>query len=122
MTVAPTVAEPVQQTMPPTVCPKLRLMREMIAAEEAAKVQDDRAQRKAAAIEKWHLTPAESGHAAFFQFGVDLRGAGLSMAEIEDVLRLEAGNARHPAERRQEIKSIMRTLRGRPTRLVLSWC
>ena len=69
--------------MPPTVCPKLRLMREMIAAEEAAKVQDDRAQRKAAAIEKWHLTPAESGHAAFFQLGVDLRGAGLSMAEIE---------------------------------------
>ena len=55
-TVTPTVAEPVQQPMPPTVCPKLRLMREMIAAEEAAKIQNDRAQRQAAAIEKWHLT------------------------------------------------------------------
>ena len=53
-TVTPTVAEPVQQPMPPTVCPKLRQMREMIAAEEAAKVQDDRAQRQAAAIQKWH--------------------------------------------------------------------
>ena len=53
---APTVvAEPVQQPMPPTDCPKLRQMREMIAAEEAAKVQDDRAQRQAAAIEKWHV-------------------------------------------------------------------
>ena len=30
-TVTPTVAEPVQQPMPPTVCPKLRRMREMIA-------------------------------------------------------------------------------------------
>ncbi len=48
---------------------------------------------------------------AFFQLAVDLRGAGLSMAEIEDALRLEAGNARHPTERRREIKSIMRTLR-----------
>ena len=93
-TVTPTVAEPVQQTMPPTVCPKLRLMREMIAAEEAAKVQDDRAQRQAAAIEKWHLTPAESGHAAFFQLGVDLRGAGLSMAEIER--RSPAGSRQRP--------------------------
>ena len=116
-TVTPTVAEPVQQTMPPTVCPKLRLMREMIAAEEAAKVQDDRAQRKAAAIEKWHLTPAESGHAAFFQLGVDLRGAGLGMAEIESTLWQEAGNARHPTERRREIRNVMRTLRGSSRRL-----
>jgi hypothetical protein len=116
-TVTPTVAEPVQQTMPPTVCPKLRLMREMIAAEEAAKVQDDRAQRQAAAIEKWYLTPAESGHAAFFQFAVDLRDTGLSMAEIGDVLRQEAGYARHPAERRGEVNGIMRTLRGSSGRM-----
>ena len=29
------------------------------------------------------LPPAESGNEAFFQLGVDLRSAGLSMAEIE---------------------------------------
>ena len=62
-------------------------------------------------------TPAKSGNEAFFQLGVDLRGAGLSMAEIEDTLRLEAGNARHPTERRREIKNIMRTLRGSSRRL-----
>ena len=61
--------------------------------------------------------PAKSGNEAFFQLGVDLRSAGLSMAEIEDDLRQEAGNARHPAERRREIKSIMRTLRGSSRRL-----
>ena len=89
----------------------------MIAAEEAAKVQDDRAQRQEAAIQKWRSAPAESGHATFFQLGVDLRGAGLSMADIEDILRLEAGYARHPAERWREIKSVMRTLRGSSRRL-----
>ena len=69
-------------------------MRELLAEEAAAKVQNDRAQRQAVAIEKWRLAPAEAGHAAFFQLAVDLRSAGLSMADIEDVLRLEAGNAR----------------------------
>ena len=37
-----------------------------------------------------------SGNEAFFKLGVDLRSAGLSTAEIKDVLRLETGNARHP--------------------------
>jgi integrase len=37
--------------------------------------------------------------------------------EIGDVLRLEAGNARHPVERRREIKSIMRTLGRRQRRM-----
>ena len=41
----------------------------------------------------------------------------MSMAEIEDILRLEAGNARHPTERRREIKNIMRTLGGSSRRL-----
>lgn len=80
-------------------------------------MQNDRTRRQAAAIQTWHDTPAKSGNEAFFQLGVDLRSAGLSMAEIEDTLRLEAGNARHPTERRREIKNIMRTLRGSPHRL-----
>jgi hypothetical protein len=92
-------------------------MREMIAAEEAANMQNDRTQRQAAAIQTWHDTPAKSGNEAFFQLGVDLRGAGLSMAEVEDTLWLEAGYARHPTERRREIKSIMRTLRGSSRRM-----
>ena len=98
--ISPTVPEP----MPPAVCPKLRQVREMIAAEAAAKVQDDRGQRQEVAIQKWRLAPAETGNQAFFQLAVDLRSAGLSMADIEATLRQEAGYARHPAERRREIK------------------
>ena len=63
-------------------------------AQEAAKVQNDRAQRQAAAIQTWHDTPAKSGNEAFFQLGVDLRSAGISMADIEATLRQEAGYAR----------------------------
>ncbi len=107
----------VQQPMPPTNCHKLRRMREMMAEEAAAKVQNHLEQRQAVAIQKWHSAPAEGGNRAFFQLGVDLRGAGLSMAEIDGTLRLEATNARHPAERRREIKSIMRTLRGSSRRM-----
>jgi hypothetical protein len=92
-------------------------MREMIAQEEAAKMQNDQAQRQAAAIQTWHDTPAKSGNEAFFQLAVDLRSAGMSADEIEDTLRLEAGSARHPTERRREIKNIMRRLRGSPRRL-----
>jgi hypothetical protein len=117
LAVTPTAAEPVQQPMPPTNCPRLRLMREMIAAEEAAKVRDDRTQRQEVAIQKWRLAPAETGHAAFFQLGVDLSGAGLSMADIDATLRQEAGHARHPKQRRDQIKSVMRTLRGSSRRL-----
>ena len=113
-TVAPTVAEPVALPMPPTNCPKLRRMRELLAEEAAAKVQNDRAQRQAAAIQKWRAAPAEAGHAAFFQLGVDLRSAGMSLAEIELTLCQEAGYARHPAERRREIRNVMRTLGDRP--------
>jgi hypothetical protein len=102
------IAEPVQQPMPPTNCPKLRRMRELLAEEAAAKGQNDSVQRQAAAIQAWHDTPTKKGNEAFFQLAVDLRSAGLSTVEIEDVLRLETGNARHPAERRREIKRIIR--------------
>jgi hypothetical protein len=98
--------------MPPTDCTKLRKIREMMAAEEAAKMQNDWTQCRVAAIQKWRSAPAKSGNEAFFQLGVDLRSAGMSMAEVEYILRLEAGNARHPTERRREIKNIMRRLRG----------
>jgi hypothetical protein len=46
--------------------------REMIAEETAAKIQNDRAQHHAAAIEKWHGTPVEGGNQVFFQLGVPI--------------------------------------------------
>jgi hypothetical protein len=81
----------------------------------AAKVQNDRVQRQASAIDQWHATPAKGGNEAFFQLGVDLRGTGMSMADIGATLRQEAHHARHPAQRRSQIKYIMRTL-GRSSR------
>ena len=47
----------------------------------------------------------------FFQFGVDLRSAGMPLGEIECTLNDEAGYGRSPAERKAQIKSIMVTLR-----------
>jgi hypothetical protein len=73
VTVAPTVVEPAPQPMPPTNCPKLHRMRELLAEEAAAKVRNHRAQRREAAIQKWRSAPAETGNRAFFQLGVDLR-------------------------------------------------
>ena len=59
-------------------------------------MQKDRPDSRTAAIQTWRIAPAKSGNEAFFQLGIDLRSAGLSTDEIEDVLRLETGNARHP--------------------------
>jgi hypothetical protein len=74
-------------------------------------MQNYRAESRDAAIGSWRSAPAKSGREAFFQFGIDLRSAGQSTAEIADVLRLENGNARHAAERRREITRIIKRLR-----------
>jgi hypothetical protein len=116
-TVATTVARPVQRAMPTTECPKLQRMREMIAEEEAARHHDNLSRRTAAAIERWHGTPAEGGNRAFFQLAVDLCGAGMTMTDIDSILRQEACYGRHPSERRAQIRYIMRTLRTSSRRL-----
>lgn len=84
----------------------------MISAKEAAQMQNHRAECRAAAIENWRSAPAKRGSKAFFQLGIALNSADLSTADVEDVLRLETGNARHPAERRREIKRIIKKLRA----------
>jgi hypothetical protein len=96
--------------MPETACPKLRRARELLRDEQIAKLRDRRFERQDDAIAKWHAAPAHAGNEAFFQFGVDLRNAGLTMPEIEAWLCQEAGQARHPSERGDQIKSIMRTI------------
>ena len=59
---------------------------------------------------EWQLMRSSS-------LGVDLQRTGMSIAEIDATLRQEAGYARHPSERRVQIKSIMRSLRGSPSRM-----
>ncbi len=107
----------VRQPMPATECPRLRRMRELIAEEEVAGAQSYRVRRQSAAIEKWRYASPGDGNGAFFQLGVDLDRAGMSSAEIDAILQQEAGSARHPSERRAQIKYIMRSLPGSFCRL-----
>jgi hypothetical protein len=96
--------------MPPTACPKLRRVRELLRDEERAKIRDSRLQRQRDAIERWRGAPANGGNEAFFQLGVDLRATGMPLPDIETTLHQELTNARHPTERRGQIRSIIQTL------------
>jgi hypothetical protein len=111
------VIKPVQPAMPPTSCPKLAQFRAMMAQEQAEKCRPDREQRRAAAIARWRSAGPNEGSRAFFQLGMDLRGIGFGMDEIESILQQEASYARHPAQRRDPIKSVMRALSGSARRM-----
>ena len=102
--------------MPATACPKLRRIRELLAEEAAVKVQTAQARRQSAAIERWRSTTV-NGNDAFLRLGRELERTGMSLADIDATLRREAGNGPHPSERRVQIKYIMRSLRGSPSRL-----
>ena len=113
----PVLAEPMPQPLTETSCPKLRLVREMMHEEETSSVAAVSTRRQAA-IDTWRSTPSGEGSNAFFQLGVDLRSTGMDHAEIRATLWEEAGYARHPRERRDQIKGIMRTLTQRFSRAV----
>jgi hypothetical protein len=115
-TEAPTVIRPGPAPMPTTECPRLRRMRELIAQEEATKVKTIRVQRQSAAIERWRSTTV-NGNDAFLRLGRELERTGMSLADIDAMLRQEAGNGPHPSERRVQVKYIMRSLRGSPNRM-----
>jgi hypothetical protein len=68
-------------------------------------------------FDRWRCALPGDGNSAFFRLGVDLDRAGMSPAEIDSVLRQEAGYGRSPTERRAQIKYIMRSLRGSPYRM-----
>ena len=116
-TVTPLVVEPEQELVAATACPRLKRMRELITEGEAAKAQTKQLQRQAAAIERWRSAPAKGGNDAFLRLGRDLEKAGMSPAEIYAALWQEACDGRHPSERRAQIKYIMRSLRGSPSRM-----
>ncbi len=109
-------AEPIIPPVVPTACPKLRLVRELLREEQLENLRTNRLDRQQAAIGQWHSARAENGNAAFFQLAVEMRGAGMSMIEIEATLWQESAHGRHPAERRSQIKGIMRTLCYQSTR------
>jgi hypothetical protein len=109
--------QPVRRPMPLTECPRLNRMRELIAEEEAAKAETYRARRQAEAIDRWRNATIKGGNDAFLRLAHDLNRMGMSYGDIDATLRQEAGYGRHPSERRDQIKYIMRSLRGSPCRM-----
>jgi hypothetical protein len=59
------------------------------------------------------------GNARFFNYAVSLRSAGMPLEQIEQKLREEAQYGRSPAERTQQIPSIMQSLRQPRKKLCL---
>jgi hypothetical protein len=92
-------------------------MRVLIAEEDAAKAETNQARRQSAAIEKWRHVSTVDGNGAFLRLGHGLNKIGMYHAEIGGTLWQEAGQGRHPSERRAQIKYIMRSLRGSPGRM-----
>ena len=64
----------------------------------------------AAAVERWRGSPSGSGNEAFYALAVELARLGMADDEIEQTLRQEAHFARSPAERRNQIPSVLRSL------------
>lgn len=68
-----------------------------------------------AAIAKWRAAPAGEGNEHFYLFALELKRIGMVGEEIEETLMREAAFGRSPAERRNQISSIMVSL-GRKSR------
>jgi hypothetical protein len=68
-----------------------------------------------AAVDRWRMSTAYPGEGndRFFRFALDLRSTGMSLFEIESMLRMEAAYGRSSDERRAQIPSIMSSLRQR---------
>jgi hypothetical protein len=64
-----------------------------------------------AAIAQWQATPKGTGHHAFFQLAVDLRGAGMGAGDIQMTLQAQAALGRSPKERKGEIPGILNDLK-----------
>jgi hypothetical protein len=63
-----------------------------------------------AATNEWRQTPRGDGHAAFFRLARTLHWAGLTDADLTQKLREEAVYAHSPADRRDEIRKLVKKL------------
>jgi hypothetical protein len=116
-TAEPAVTIPQRTSIPISKCPKLQRMRELIAEEEAGRIESIRSRHQEAAINRWHGALPGDGNDAFFRLALDLNRLGMSHGEVNSILWQEASQARHPSERRTQIKYIMQSLRAPPCRM-----
>jgi hypothetical protein len=63
-----------------------------------------------AAIDKWRATPPGQGNEQFYSLALELKRLGATGAEIEQTLLREASFGHSPAERRDQIRSILSSL------------
>lgn len=61
----------------------------------------------ASAVAAWRAAPLGSGHKAFFALSARLKRAGMSVNEVETLLKQEAEYAQSPRERRAEIPGLL---------------
>ena len=64
----------------------------------------------AAAIAQWRGSPPGMGNDAFYALAMELARLGMTTNEVEQILLQEAHFGRSPAERRNQIPSIIRSL------------
>ena len=110
---APAPPQPSVEPIPMRVSPAKRAAMEKLRAERDRGFAAERARRREEAVAAWRQSPAGTGHEAFFRLALGLVRAGLPLPEVMATLHQEASFARHPEERRREIKDIVRTLTKR---------
>jgi hypothetical protein len=108
--VAPAAPSPGADPIPPNASPAKRAAMAQRLAERDRSFGAEQERRQQEAIAAWRESPAGTGHEAFFRLAVGLARSGLPLHEVMSTLYLEAGVARHPQQRRGEIKDIMRRL------------
>jgi hypothetical protein len=79
--------------------------------------QDKQDAQRDAAIAAWRSALQGEGNSAFYRLGTTLKQLGLPHAEIAAILRQETAFAQSPKDRRNQIKSILKDLTRRPSKI-----
>jgi hypothetical protein len=114
----PEEVEPVE--IAPEPYPQLPTDSSSKLTEMVAKLREDHSAKEAAirhtkvakAIADWRGAPPHMGNESFFMLGVRLQRAGLVHEEIRQILVAEAINGRSPAQRKAQIRTVLKSLKG----------
>jgi hypothetical protein len=106
----PTTESALGSTVPRGVCNTASGNAVEVVSEGSPQAGPDRQGWIVKAVEEWRSVATQPGvgHAEFFKLAMTLWRCGLEPYEIQQTLWQEAAHARHPAERRAEIKRLMK--------------
>lgn len=100
---------------PIKLSPAMQALRDRLLAQKLAGSTKSLEERRDAAIDTWRNAAPGDGAIAFFKLSMALARLNLDLTEIATILRQETLHARHPDERRQQIKSLLKEIRKRAT-------